>query len=97
MRRTDCAVGRTRRAREAAGLPARLVTGYAAGAYDEAEARYVVTEAEAHAWPEVYFPGYGWIEFEPTAAEPVIVRPRVAGGSPTARPISRMSWNWANT
>ena len=59
----------------AAGLPARLVTGYAAGAYDEAEARYVVTEAESHAWPEVYFPGYGWIEFEPTAGRPPIARP----------------------
>jgi transglutaminase-like putative cysteine protease len=58
----------------AAGLPARLVTGYAAGTY-EAEARYVVTEADAHAWPEVYFPGYGWIEFEPTAGLPAIERP----------------------
>lgn len=59
----------------AAGLPARLVTGYASGIYDGAEARYVVTEAEAHAWPEVYFPGYGWIEFEPTAGRPAIERP----------------------
>jgi len=59
----------------AAGLPARLVTGYATGAYDEARARYVVTEAEAHAWAEVYFPGYGWSEFEPTAGRSAIERP----------------------
>ncbi|GIK43075.1 MAG: hypothetical protein BroJett011_69080 [Chloroflexota bacterium] len=52
----------------AAGLPARLVVGYAGGLPDPAKARYLVTEANAHAWPEVYFPGYGWIEFEPTAA-----------------------------
>lgn len=62
----------------AAGLPARLVTGYASGTYDNAEARYVVTEAEAHAWVEIYFPGHGWIEFEPTAGRPAIDRPTEA-------------------
>jgi len=51
----------------AAGVPARLVEGYASGDYDALDARYVVTEADAHAWAEVYFPGYGWVEFEPTA------------------------------
>ena len=54
----------------AAGLPARLVVGYASGSYDVLNARYIVTEADAHAWPEIYFPGYGWIEFEPTAGRP---------------------------
>lgn len=51
----------------AAGLPARLVVGYATGEYDRARGAFIVTEAEAHAWGEVYFPNYGWIEFEPTA------------------------------
>jgi hypothetical protein len=55
-----------------------LVTGYATGAYDEAEARYVITEADSHAWAEIYFPGYGWIEFEPTAARPAVERPAEA-------------------
>lgn len=59
----------------AAGLPARLVVGYASGAYDEVTDRYVVTEADAHSWAEIYFPPYGWIEFEPTAAAPAIDRP----------------------
>jgi transglutaminase-like putative cysteine protease len=58
----------------AAGLPARLVIGYASGTYDPANARYVISEADAHAWAEVYFPGYGWIEFEPTGGRPAIVR-----------------------
>jgi hypothetical protein len=62
----------------AAGLPARLVTGYATGTYDQAESRYVVTEANAHAWPEIYFPDYGWIEFEPTAGLPAIKRPALS-------------------
>ena len=54
----------------AAGLPARLVTGYASGSYDTYAAEYVVRAADAHAWTEVYFPGIGWIEFEPTASQP---------------------------
>jgi transglutaminase-like putative cysteine protease len=59
----------------AAGLPARLATGYLSGTYDEAEEAYLVTEDQSHAWAEVYFPGHGWIEFEPTAARPEIERP----------------------
>ncbi len=55
----------------AAGLPARLVTGYASGTYDSYGAEYVVREADAHSWVEIYFPGIGWIEFEPTAGQPL--------------------------
>ncbi len=60
----------------AAGIPARMVVGYATGNYDIVNARYVVTEADAHAWVEIYFPGYGWIEFEPTGGIAPITRPR---------------------
>jgi len=56
------------------GVPARLATGYAPGNYDSAGGRYVVTEARAHAWPEVYFPEYGWVNFEPTPSEAVVTR-----------------------
>jgi transglutaminase-like putative cysteine protease len=58
----------------AVALPARLVVGYASGTYDAAHARYIVTEADAHAWVEVYFPEYGWVEFEPTGSRPPIER-----------------------
>ena len=51
------------------GIPARLAAGFSQGKYDADIQRYVVREREAHTWVEVYFPGYGWIEFEPTAAE----------------------------
>jgi transglutaminase-like putative cysteine protease len=61
----------------AAGLPARMAVGYVSGFYDPVRAEYVVTEASAHAWPEIYFPGYGWIEFEPTAGLPPIERAEI--------------------
>ena len=54
----------------AAGLPARMVIGYSSGSYDVGLEVYVVTEAQAHSWVEIYFPDYGWVEFEPTAGRP---------------------------
>jgi hypothetical protein len=61
----------------AAGVPARLVIGYLSGTYDVDLGAYLVTEAEAHSWVEVYFPGNGWVEFEPTGGRPAIERPGV--------------------
>ena len=59
----------------AAGLPARMAVGYATGSYDPRSAHYVVVGTDAHSWPQVYFPGDGWIDFEPTSARPLIDRP----------------------
>ncbi len=54
-----------------AGIPSRLAIGYATGTLDEGAGGYVVTELQAHSWPELYFPGYGWIPFEPTPSQPL--------------------------
>lgn len=51
------------------GVPSRMAAGFAQGTWDAERNSYVVTERDAHTWVEVYFPGYGWIEFEPTAAQ----------------------------
>lgn len=59
-----------------AGLPARLVIGYSNGTYNEEQGVFVVRAANAHAWAEIYFPGTGWVEFEPT---PTLPRPIRAG------------------
>jgi len=48
------------------GIPARLCTGYLHGDLDEKTGKYIVRSRHYHAWAEVYFPGYGWIEFETT-------------------------------
>jgi transglutaminase-like putative cysteine protease len=88
----------------AAGLPARLAVGYASGAYDWEEARYVVTEADAHAWPEVYFPNHGWVAFEPTAGLPPLEHADDAASpawaepedalEPAARGWGVLRWTW---
>ena len=56
-----------------AGVPARLAVGYAQG--EKENGLYVVRPKNAHAWPEVYFPGIGWVEFEPTVNQLPLSRP----------------------
>jgi len=62
----------------AVGIPTRLVAGFAQGRYDADKGLYRVVDANAHSWTEVYFPQYGWINFEPTSAQPSITRPTAA-------------------
>lgn len=47
------------------GLPARVVVGFTAGR-PLGHHTYLVTNHDAHAWPEIYFPDTGWLRFEPT-------------------------------
>jgi len=49
------------------GIPARVAVGFTTGkAPQKSGGPYVVTDRNAHAWVEVFFPGYGWLPFEPT-------------------------------
>lgn len=55
----------------AIGIPSRWAKGFNMGTqqFDASQnAYYQVTNANAHSWPEVFFPGYGWLPFEPTPA-----------------------------
>ncbi|MCL6481252.1 MAG: DUF3488 and transglutaminase-like domain-containing protein [Firmicutes bacterium] len=55
------------------GIPARYVNGFLAGEYNEIGGDFIVRASDAHSWVEVYFPGYGWISFDPTPpAEPIV-------------------------
>jgi hypothetical protein len=69
----------------ALGIPSRLAAGYAPGellpSQDDKPVvtdTYRVLERDAHAWVEVFFPAYGWVQFEPTAAQPQLLRPVAA-------------------
>jgi transglutaminase-like putative cysteine protease len=68
------------------GIPARLAVGYAQGegvtqqtpglpANVNDKQTYQVREKDSHAWPQVFFPDIGWVEFEPTSSIREIVRP----------------------
>ena len=48
------------------GIPSRQMSGFGLGSYDDKLRQYDVNSLDAHSWVEVYFPGYGWIPFEPT-------------------------------
>ncbi len=50
----------------AEGIPARYVTGFLPGEYNDVGGDFIVRQSDAHAWVEVYFPGYGWMTFDPT-------------------------------
>ena len=58
------------------GVPSRLAVGYLPGEYDPEIGAYVVRGTDLHSWSEAYFPGYGWIPFEPTPN----VEPDAPGG-----------------
>ena len=63
------------------GIPAREVAGYAPGTYDSGE--YIIRGVDAHSWTQVYFAGYGWINFEPSASFKQFVRPLANQYSPS--------------
>ncbi|HET8523687.1 MAG TPA: transglutaminase domain-containing protein, partial [Thermomicrobiales bacterium] len=68
-----------------AGIPARVVAGFREVPYDQAAGGYLYREKQAHTWVEVFFPGYGWIPFEPT---PGVAQPFERGDqAPTPEPV----------
>jgi transglutaminase-like putative cysteine protease len=64
------------------GVPARLSAGYARGENDPSGKTFTIRQKDSHAWPEVYFPNIGWVEFEPTAALSNISHPSGEQTSP---------------
>ena len=67
------------------GLPARLASGFLAQEADE-EGVQTLRQINSHAWAEVYFDDYGWVEFEPTAAFASPHAPRLQGDPPQTVP-----------
>jgi hypothetical protein len=48
------------------GLPARVASGFTSGTHNPRTGVWSVTDIDAHAWVEVWFPQYGWVRFDPT-------------------------------
>jgi protein-glutamine gamma-glutamyltransferase len=49
-------------------IPARVVNGFRSDEFNDLTSNYVVRAKNAHSWVEAYFPGYGWVTFDPTPA-----------------------------
>ncbi len=47
-------------------IPSRIVTGFRGGEFNDLTGQYVVRASNAHSWVEAYFPGNGWVSFDPT-------------------------------
>jgi hypothetical protein len=74
------------------GIPARLAVGYSQGQYDSERRAFRVRKENAHSWPEVYFPTYGWLEFEPTRSQLPISRPERPPGEMSLEDVGSSPW-----
>ena len=62
----------------AVGVPARFVAGWAAGEYVPEAGLFLIRDEDRHGWSQVYFPGYGWIDYETTPGQTVMGRGQLA-------------------
>jgi len=53
------------------GIPSRVVNGFRTSEFNDLTDNYVIRASSAHSWVEGYFPGYGWISFDPTPGSPL--------------------------
>ncbi len=72
----------------AAGIPARVVTGYQGGEINPLDKTLIVRQSDAHAWAEVWFKDYGWQRVDPTAAiAPGRIEFNLAAALPAGEPL----------
>ncbi len=65
------------------GIPARVAAGYTNGKFNPKTNQWDIVGTDAHAWTQVYFAGYGWINFEPSATFSAFARPLKSSGTPS--------------
>lgn len=82
----------------AAGIPARVVTGYQGGEINPIDHTLIVRQSDAHAWAEIWLPGRGWRRVDPTAAvAPSRVERNLAEALPAGEPLpflARPAFSW---
>jgi protein-glutamine gamma-glutamyltransferase len=95
----------------AAGIPARVVTGYQGGQYNRMGGYLIVRQSEAHAWSEIWLEGRGWVRVDPTAAvAPERIERGIEAAVPENEPVPgrllrenswlsqlQLAWDAANT
>jgi protein-glutamine gamma-glutamyltransferase len=69
------------------GVPARVSTGFTSGSYDRKAREYVVRDLDAHSWVEVWYPGIGWVTFDPTPSL-APARSQADEGGPSAEAVA---------
>ena len=81
-----------------ADVPARLAVGYVPGEPGDNEGEYILRSKHYHAWPQVYFSGYGWVDLEATpssgSSQVSIEEPWVAASTPLGYPDNRIPQPW---
>ncbi|HEY6897511.1 MAG TPA: DUF3488 and DUF4129 domain-containing transglutaminase family protein [Rhodocyclaceae bacterium] len=76
----------------AAGVPARVVTGYQGGELNPVDGYLTVRQSDAHAWAEIWLAGEGWRRVDPTAAiAPARVENNLAAAVPRGDPIALLA------
>ena len=84
----------------AAGVPARVVTGYQGGETNPVDGYMVIRQSDAHAWAEVWLGERGWIRVDPTAiANPIRIEQGLARAVPAGDPVPfmiRNEYSWLN-
>lgn len=82
----------------AAGVPARVVSGYQGGELNPVDGYLVVRQSDAHAWAEVWFADRGWVRVDPTAAvSPARIESGIAASLPareTLPGLFQVEANW---
>jgi len=73
------------------GLPNRLAVGFIAGEWNSSQQYYLVRESDAHTWVEIYLPGHGFMDFDPT---PAVGRNRTSKSSLLLRLLDPISYRW---
>jgi transglutaminase-like putative cysteine protease len=75
-------------AMRAAGVPARVVTGYQGGEVNPVDGWLIVRQYDAHAWTEVWLAGRGWVRIDPTAiSAPTRIDLNLAAAVPAGDPL----------
>lgn len=78
----------------AAGIPARVVTGYQGGEMNPLDGYLVVRQYDAHAWSEAWLAGQGWVRIDPTAiAAPSRINENVTAALPAGEPLPFLARN----